>query len=84
MAAVASKKITVLSYVLVATGAVTVKWRTASTDISGAMALAANGGVSAHSGDITIPLLQTATNEALNLNLSSAVQVSGHVTYYEA
>ena len=74
-------KIKVVSYVIIAAGAVSAKWRTASTDLSGAMALAANGGVSA-SSDETASLLVTAANEALNLNLSGAVAVAGHVSYY--
>ena len=73
-------KIRVLAYVLVASAAVSVKWRSASTDKTGAMALAANGGVS--SGYSPVGHFETAANEALNLNLSGAQQVSGHIAYY--
>ena len=81
VAAVTSKKIRVLSYVLTASAAVNAKWRSATTDKSGLLYLDAKGGVAAaenHGG-----LLETASGEALNLNLSSAVAVGGHVSYVE-
>lgn len=81
VAANASNKVKVVSYVLVATGAVGVKWRSAANDRSGAMALGANGVVSAIGSD-DAHLLETAVGEALNLNLSAAVQVSGHISYF--
>lgn len=81
VAADGSKKIKVISYVLVAAGAVSVKWRSAANDRSGAMPLAANGGVASPSAAPGDHLLETAVNEALNLNLSGNVQVSGHVAY---
>jgi hypothetical protein len=81
VAAVAGKRIVVLSYVLVVAGAVSAKWQSASTDLSGAMALAANGGVSAP--EASAGHVETATAEALNLHLSSGVAAAGHVTYEE-
>lgn len=82
VAAVTGKAIRVLAYVLVANDAVNAKWRSANTDKSGLLYLAANGGVAA-TGAPDIPLLETAAGEALNLNLSGAVAVGGHVTYVE-
>lgn len=87
VAAVAGKKIRVLSYVIIAAGAVTAKWQSASTDLTGAMSLAANGGA-APSVSVLAPggvygLFETASGEALNLNLGGAVNVSGHLTYIE-
>lgn len=79
----AGNRIYVVSYVLIADAAVTAEWRTAATGISGAMSLAANGGVSAI-GQPSSPLLRTAANEALNLNLGGAVGVRGHLTYFVA
>jgi hypothetical protein len=78
IAAVTGKKIRVLSYTLVADGAVTAKWRTAaSADLSGAMSLAANGSL----GSPLVPLMETVAGEALTLTLGGAVGVRGHITY---
>lgn len=84
VAAVAGKKITVLGYVIVADGAVAAKFTDGAggTDLTGAMSLAANGGVSARS-EMNAPMLQGGTNTALVLNLSAAVGVRGHMTYIE-
>ena len=87
VAAVTGKKIRVLAYTIIAAGAVTAKWQTNSTDLSGAMSLAANGGA-APSVSVLAPggvygLFETAPGEALNLNLGGAVNVSGHLTYIE-
>lgn len=83
VAAVTGSRIKVVSYVLVAAGLVTVKWKSgAATDLSGAMSLAANGGV-AIPGQPSSHIAQTAAGQALVLNLSAAVQVSGHVAYFE-
>ncbi len=81
VAAVASKKIRVISYVVVANAAVNIKFQSNSTDKTGLLYLAANGGVSgayAPTGHF-----ETASGEALNINLSAAVAVGGHVTYVE-
>jgi hypothetical protein len=77
----AGNRIYVVSYAMVTDGAVTAEWRTAATGISGAMSLAANSGVSAI-GSLQAPLMRTAANEALNLQLGAAVGVRGHLTYY--
>lgn len=88
VAAVTGKRIKVISYVVVAAGAVTAKWKSgAGTDLSGAMSLAANGGVSmappgAPTGRRAGHLLQTASGAALVLNLGGAVSVAGHVSYF--
>lgn len=78
---VAGTRIIVTSVVLVAAAAVSVKWKSGSTDLSGAMPFAANGGY-ALSGNREDPVLSTAVqDEDLILNLSGAVQVSGHINY---
>lgn len=69
-------KIKVLSYVLVADAAVTVKWKSGSTDRSGAMNLAAGGGVSIAS---EFPIMSASA--ALKLTLGGAVGVRGHLSY---
>jgi hypothetical protein len=85
VAAVAGKRIKVLAYTVISAGSVSMTWRSASTAISGAMPLAANGGAAPSGGSVSplgnMPLLQTEVGEALNINLSSAVGVYGHLTY---
>jgi hypothetical protein len=83
VAADATKKIKLLSYVLVASGDVAAKWQSASTDLTGAMSFIANGGAVSPVGTPSGGwLLETAVNEALNLNLGSAVGVRGHISYF--
>jgi hypothetical protein len=75
-----AKVLRVLSYVLVADGAVAVKWGdTTPAYTSGPMSLAANGGVCAPFSPIGH--IQTASAKGIVLNLSSAVGVRGHLTY---
>lgn len=83
VSAVTSKKLRVLSYVLVANGAVNAKWQShvTPTDLTGLSYLAANGGVS--SGFCQFGHFETVSGEALDLNLSGAVAVGGHLTYVE-
>lgn len=81
VAAVASKKIRVLSYVLMSNGTVNAKWRSATTDKSGLLYLIANTGAS--SGYSPVGHFETAAGEALNLNLSAGIAVGGHVCYVE-
>jgi len=83
--AVPNRKIRVINYTTIASGDVSIRWKSASTAISGAMALATNGGA-APSGTGQSPsghigLFETAPGEALILNLSAAIQVSGHLAY---
>jgi len=77
----ASKKIKVVSYIIVNTLAQSLTWKSASTALSGAMA-AATLGVIAIAGAPSAWIMQTAVNEALVLNLSASTQVSGHITYF--
>lgn len=83
VAAVTSKKIRVLGYVLVANGAVNVKFQSAAggTDKTGLLYLAANGGVASNFSPVG--LFETVAGELLNLNLSGAVAVGGHLVYVE-
>lgn len=85
VAAIVGRKIRVINYGIISAGAVTVKFQSASTDLTGAMSLAANGGISA-TGTALGPngffgLFETASGEALNINLGGAVQVGGHLGY---
>jgi hypothetical protein len=84
VAAVASKKIRVLSYRFQAGADADVKFRdnTAGVDLTGAMSTGAKGG---GGGAAFSPVghFETAAGNALSVNLSAAVQVSGHLTYIE-
>lgn len=82
VAAVAGKKIRVLKYTIVTSGAVAAKFRTSSgADLTGAMALAANSGVGG--AFCPVGLLETAVGDALTLNLSTGAGIAGHLTYIE-
>lgn len=85
VAAQPGRKIRVVSYTVIAAGDVSVKFKSGSTDITGAMPLTTNGGA-APSGSGLAPsgfagLFETASGEALVINLSAAVAVGGHLTY---
>lgn len=77
----AGKAIRVLSYTLIAAGAVNVTWKSGATAKSGAMPLAANTGVSRPQGGDGDRAFTCAANQALLLGVSGAVQVSGHGTF---
>ena len=81
VAAVATKKIRVLSYAIVVNGTVNVKWQSDATDITGLMYFIANTGISA--GYNPKGHFETAAGEALNLNLSAGVALGGHISYVE-
>lgn len=84
VSAVTNKKIKVLSVALIASGTVSVKWRSNTTDISGAMPLVVNSGfVLPASAPGMGHYLETATGEALNINLSTGTAVTGHLSYFE-
>lgn len=83
VAAVASKKIRVLSLFLVAAAAVTVRFESGAsgTALTGQMNVAANGG-------FVLPFnpvgwFETAASSLLNLELSGAVSVDGSLCYVE-
>lgn len=77
VAAVSGKRIRVYSYALVLTSAGTAKFQSASTDKTGAMSFAANGGISCAPGDS--PWLSTASGEALNIVTTASAE--GHLSY---
>ena len=81
VAAVAGKQILVLSYVLVAAGAVTAKFKsgTSGADLTGAMPLVANGQLNGAPSELGHVV--TASGVALNLVLGGAVAVAGNITY---
>ena len=80
VAADAKRKIRVLSYMLVCSAALTVNFESATTDISGPMELAANGGVS-FGGSLGGPAFETARGEKLALTIAGSGNVRGHLCY---
>lgn len=81
LTAVTSKCLRILSYVIISNGLTNLTWQSDLTDISGAMALTENTGVS--SGYMPLGHFQTTVSEGLNINLSSAAEIGGHMTYIE-
>ncbi len=84
LAAAAGYKYQVFTYVLTANAAVNVKWQSAATDLTGLLYFAAKGKVVAPTpsgGDAKKPWFETASGEALNLNLSGTVATGGHLIY---
>ncbi len=80
--AIAGKRIAVYGYVLLAASAVTVRFESGAggTALSGQMAIGVNGGIAAPLSCDKAWMI-TAAGQALNLELSSAVSVAGHMTY---
>lgn len=75
VAAVANKKIRVTGWVIVMNAAGTAKFQSASTDKTGTMSFAANGGASVNG----VPIL-CASGEALNLVTATSF-ANGYVSY---
>jgi len=85
VAAVVGRRIRVVHYLAIAAGDVTATWLSAATAISGPMAIPQNGGMAPSAG-VSSPAgilgqFQTEVGEALNLSLSGAISVGGHLTY---
>jgi hypothetical protein len=86
VAAVADKKIKVLSVLLVGATAVTVAFQSGAggTALTGVMSLGATAGfVLPPPADPNMFWFETGVNTLLNLSLGGAVQVSGVITYFE-
>lgn len=66
-------------FLVIGTGAQTVQFKSASTNLTGAMSFS-TGGVIILNDDI-YPELKTATNEALNMVTTTAVSVAGWIQY---
>ena len=85
--AVVGKQIWVLKCVLMANGAVNVKFQSGAsgTDLTGLFYLIANTGFSINQdgGQSANPWFKTATGVLLNLNLSDAIAVGGVLSYVE-
>ncbi len=81
LAGISGYRIRVLSYVLVVTTAVTAKFQSNATDLTGALPLGANGGVASGPSNPGSGHFITAAGEALNLTLGGNVAVAGHFAY---
>jgi hypothetical protein len=81
VASVVSKKIRVLSYTIVSTDVNNVKFRSAANDKTGLLYLGANGGAAVAFSPVGH--FETNAGEALNINLSIAAAVGGHLVYVE-
>jgi hypothetical protein len=80
VAAVGGKKIKVLQYKVVVSANVTVTWESSGGSVlDGPCAFAANGGEAPPY--CPVGHFDTLTGEGLVMNLSSAVQVGGHLKY---
>jgi len=82
VAAVPSMKIKVIGAYVVAAATNTVKFMSASTDISAQTALAVNGGFTLPITERGTPWFETVAGEALNINLSASTQVGVTIVYY--
>ena len=71
-------RIRVISYVIVGSGTVNAKWQSGSTDLSGLLYLGQSTGVAAP--EVDKGHFETNSGESLNLNLSAATAVGGHIT----
>jgi len=78
VAAVSNRRIVVVAFGVIASATVNIRFRSGTTDITGAMRLVEGGGI-AHSYDAG--LFQTAVNQPLNINLSANATVGGYVVY---
>lgn len=79
VAAIAGRKIRILSLFIVAAGAVTATFKSNTTNITGAMSMIT--GVPFSMPYNPVGWGETASGEKLNLTLSGATQVSGWMTY---
>lgn len=78
LAAQPGKSLRVLGFALTSASAVTAKFQSAATDLTGPMSLPV---VVTPGNKDPFPLFQTVYGEALNLNLGSAVAVNGYLLY---
>ncbi len=79
VAAVAGKRIKVVSYQITIASAGSAQWKSATTALSGAMVMPTNGALTM-TGTAHDPVLETAAGEALNL-VSTTAAVTGFVRY---
>lgn len=87
VASISFRMIRVLSYVLTTDTAMTVTWKSGSTNLSGAMNMPANTSLVIPFGPITpmglVGSLQTNFDEALIINTDTNGNLTGHISYIE-
>lgn len=87
IAGIPGKQIRVFSYILTSHLNNFVIWKSGSTAISGEMHMPGGGNISTYLGSNWpsggLPALQTATGEALIIQLDQSHVVGGHLTYQE-
>ena len=84
VAAVAGRKIIAVTYLLTTSGANTVIWQSDATAISGTITIATTvqDGTASAPGPIGIlGILETASGEALILNVSADTTIGGYISY---
>lgn len=85
--AVLSRRFNILAYVLTSDTTMTFTWKSDSTDLSGAMTIAANSSIVVPLGPSTpfgnTPNLQTNFYENLVINTSTNGNLTGHLVYVE-
>lgn len=80
VAAVSGRKIRVISYLFICSAALTINFESNTTDVTGPMQVAANGGVS-YPGGVLAPAFETATGEKLAMTITGTGNVRGHLSY---
>jgi hypothetical protein len=80
---VASKKLRILGYALMATGAGTLSLKSAGTTVLGRVRASGDGAGAAYAGGVDAPACETATAEAFVINNPTGVDTVGHVSYIE-
>jgi hypothetical protein len=81
---VGGKKLRILGYALMATGAGTLSLKSAGTTVLGRVRASGDGAGAAYAGGVDAPACETATAEAFVLNNPTGVDTVGHVSYIEA
>lgn len=84
LAAVAGKKIYIVSYSLLVDNACSIRWLSASNNLSGSMSFGLQGGIS-ENGTIQAPLFWTNTAEALRITVgisSGTTTIGGRLVYF--
>lgn len=82
IAADATKKIKVVSFLVAAALATDVIWKSDTTAISGTLSIGVTGSIASPYGSVNGWIMETAVNKALKLNLSAANTVSGTLAYF--
>ena len=83
LAGVAGHNYRVINYVIVSGGTTNITFKSGAAAVTGAMPLVANSGVSAASTR-DAPLWESvALGDALVINNSAAIQISGHITFFD-